>query len=1077
MPGHVLYCPVPGYTCCIAPSQDTRGTGQYSTCPGTGQCSTYPARKYQAALSKLDALKPGQSKLDARRLHDEVHAARTLAQRWTELGCTGTPKPLAAAKDAADELAETARNYQAALSELDALKPGQSKLDARRLHDEVHAARTLAQRWTELGCTGTPKPLAAAKDAADELAETARNYQAALSELDALKPGQSKLDARRLHDEVHAARTLAQRWTELGCTGTPKPLTDVDRSLEAFNKMKNAVDILIALLPDKWLPEESAEGISSLTQDLLNDQHTLFQLPRLHDVEHRLRAAHVGPLLDNRTEGALGDRAIETTFDHSRLRSIQREMLLADNRLSGFQGSRQGRYVQEFQHADSEHLRSNPARVTRRIAEHAVAALDRNPGQDQLIRKEAKKKTRHLPLRSLFEQAPEALAAIGPCWAMSPLDVAQTLPPQSFFDLVVFDEASQVLPCDAIPALLRGKRAMVAGDSLQLPPTTFFDSSGGEDDLDEEDEPMADYESILDVMDTKLSRRPLTWHYRSQDERLIAYSNQEIYDGSLTTFPGANSDKCLHWELVPHQMGTTSEKGSNPDEVLRVVELMVDHARDRPNESLGVITMGLHHANRIEEELRQRLWRERDVDLEEFFNEANMERAFVKNLERVQGDERDAIILSIGYGKNANGKMRYRFGPLNHEGGERRLNVAISRARRRMTLVSSFDYSDLDPQRTRSVGAKMLRGFLAFAQSGGTTLKGVDGLPPLNPFGADVYEKLTAAGLNLLPHHGCSGYRIDFAVRHPTIPGQFALAVEADGASYHSSPTARDRDRLRQEHLERLGWRFCRIWSTDWFNDHRREVERILVAYENEIEAINAGVDNPPSVTNQAKEPAGQLGTIPPTRPADPPPSRGLKPFVRSHGVSSIEDISHYELVALVRWIDSDGLFRTKEQLFEEVFAELPFERRGPKVKVAINKAIDAATQSAETARTTRIWAAGSSKEGVAPMWSRYNYDLVGEVFYQDRLRRLMGGTPRNKAEWQRREVVLQLLAQSNNPHDNNAISVRHDGQVIGNIARTKTMDLHRTYGDALISGLEIDGLVSERNGRWSVKLDLKSIR
>jgi very-short-patch-repair endonuclease len=650
-------------------------------------------------------------------------------------------------------------------------------------------------------------------------------------------------------------------------------------------------------------------------------------------------------------------------------------VLLKDDRLSGFQGSRQSRYVEEFQHDDALHLESTPARVARRIAEHTVTALNQRPDQDLLIRKEASKKTRHLPLRRLFEQAPDALTALRPCWAMSPLDVAQTLPPRPLFDLVVFDEASQVMPCDAIPALLRGHRAMVAGDSRQLPPTSFFDSSGEDDDLDEGEESLADYESILDVMDSRLSRRPLNWHYRSQDERLIAYSNQEIYHGSLTTFPGADSDRCLNWVLVPHRVGVAIDRGSNSDEVLRVVDLMIEHAKKRPAESLGVIAMGLHHANRIEDALRQRIRQESRPELEEFFRDSHEERAFVKNLERVQGDERDAIILSIGYGKNADGRMRYNFGPLNNQGGERRLNVAITRARKRMTLVSSFEHADMDPERTRSTGANMLRGFLKFAESGGTELDGADEQTPLNSFELDIFDKLTAEGLDVVPQYGCSGYRIDFAVRHPTKPGQFAIAVEADGASYHSSPTARDRDRLRQEHLERLGWRFCRIWSTDWFNNHRREVDRVLAVFEQAIADLDERAltptsstapstddphddephDRPPPNTCEGERtptaptlwPSDQLSedespdephSNAPVEPKNPPPLRSPKPNVPRY--SSIDEYPHHLLVKICRWILSDGMLRTDAQLFEEVFNELPFSRRGSHIKKAINKAI-----------------------------------------------------------------------------------------------------------------------------------------
>jgi len=732
-------------------------------------------------------------------------------------------------------------------------------------------------------------------------------------------------------------------------------LVNAVEASEAFGAVKSAVDKLDAVLPDRSLADETAAEISDLARELLDDQTTLLRLPRLHEIEQRLRASHVGPLLDNISEGASDSGALAEAFDYSRLRSIQQEVLLADSKLSSFQASRQSRYVEEFQQADAEHIEGTPARVARHIAERAVEALNQNPTQDSLIRKEAGKKTRHLPLRSLFDQAPDALVALRPCWAMSPLDVAQTLPPRPLFDLVVFDEASQVLPCDAISALLRGHRAMVAGDSRQLPPTTFFDSSGDEDDLDEDEESLTDYESILDVMDARLSRRPLTWHYRSQDERLIAYSNQEIYHGSLTTFPGADTDECLSLEMVPHRVGVATKKGSNSDEVLRVVDLMIGHARNCPKETLGVIAMGLNHANRIEEVLRQRLEEESNPDLEDFFNEAGDERAFVKNLERVQGDERDAIILSIGYGKNANGKMLYNFGPLNREGGERRLNVAITRARKRMTVVTSFAYADMDPEKTRSTGAKMLRGFLKFAESGGTELGGADSAEPLNPFEIDILHKLKGAGLDLVPQYGCSGYRIDFAVRHPAKAGQFALAVEADGASYHSSPTARDRDRLRQEHLERLGWRFCRIWSTDWFNDHRPEVERVVAAYENAVRDIDSGRAAPVNAAAVRASPLVETGLDARAVVRKVLRQRGSQlsmPLFASSiddysqaDLSSIDDYSQADLVALGRWIESDGLLRTDVQLFDAIFDELPFKRRGTKIKTAIDQAIAAMKQ------------------------------------------------------------------------------------------------------------------------------------
>ena len=443
---------------------------------------------------------------------------------------------------------------------------------------------------------------------------------------------------------------------------------------------------------------------------------------------------------------------------------------------------------------------------------------------------------------------------------------------------------------------------------------------------------------------------------------------------------------------------------------------MIEHAHQRPKESLGVIAMGLNHANRIEDSLRQRIEAENSAHLEEFFKESHEERAFVKNLERVQGDERDAIILSIGYGKNADGRMQYRFGPLNQQGGERRLNVAITSARKRMTLVSSFDYADMDPDRTRSTGANMLRGFLKFAQSGGSELDGADEQTPLNAFEIDVLDKLAAAGLNVVPQYGCSGYRIDFAICHPTRPGHFALAVEADGAAYHSSPTARDRDRLRQEHLERLGWRFCRIWSTDWFSDPQREVDRVLVAYEKALVETDKGQEAPGAELANESTGASYEDTSP--NPTTPPPPRLSKPPTLHY--ASIDDYSHKELVSIARWIESDGLLRTDSQLFDAIFDELPFKRRGAKINAAINRAISAATKSSEPKETSLAepdqsrkrapdTASGSAIKEQASNLARYNYSIVGERHYTRALSKMMSKTSPDKSGRKRREVCLQL--------------------------------------------------------------------
>jgi very-short-patch-repair endonuclease len=533
---------------------------------------------------------------------------------------------------------------------------------------------------------------------------------------------------------------------------------------------------------------------------------------------------------------------------------------------------------------------------------------------------------------------------------MSPLVVSQLLPAQRCFDVVIFDEASQVTPGDAVGALMRADRAVVAGDPHQLPPTSFFTTSGGgEDDEEAEAEALGapagtrNMESILDVMGALLpppkGTRTLNWHYRSEDERLIAFSNAQpnLYDWALTTFPGVVGADCLSHVLVPFRPGRVGQEDSVSDEVTRVVELVAEHARTRPEASLGVIAMGIKHANRIQEALRRA--RESDEALAAFLDGASSARAaeekfFVKNLERVQGDERDAIILTIGYGKNVDGRMMYRFGPVNNEGGERRLNVAITRARSRMTVVSSFSAADMDPARLRSEGAKMLWGYLAYAESGGANLGNVArDKPELNPFERDVETRLRAAGIPLIAQYGCSGYWIDFAAQHPTRPGQMVLAIECDGASYHSSSTARDRDRLRQEHLERLGWTFHRIWSQDWFFHREDETARAVAAYQGALTAADSG--------ERWSAVSGQLSEQVKAADADPALAVGRSgpcPIWTHRG--SIDEYSMTELATLAYWIESDTLLRTEDELVAEMMRILGFVRRGSKISSALTTAI-----------------------------------------------------------------------------------------------------------------------------------------
>jgi len=316
------------------------------------------------------------------------------------------------------------------------------------------------------------------------------------------------------------------------------------------------------------------------------------------------------------------------------------------------------------------------------------------------------------------------------------------------------------------------------------------------------------------------------------------------------------------------------------------------------------------------------------TDLDVFFDQTKPDRFFIKNLERVQGDERDAIILTIGYGKDRGGKLLYRFGPLLQTGGERRLNVAVTRARSRMTLVSSFSHLDMDPHKIRSRGVELLRDYLEYASTHGRRFGDATTTQvPLNDFEFDVMNGLMAHGLKIVPQVGASKYRIDLVVQDPDQPGKFLLAIECDGAMYHSSPTARDRDRLRQQHLEALGWKFHRIWSTDWFLRREAEIERALRAYESARE--RSAKASPPHEK--------------PTRPAELPPKatgvRTARPAIPLR--ENIDEYELEELVRLIRWIKSDGRLRTDEEILIEAVQELGFKRRGARIEVKLRTAID----------------------------------------------------------------------------------------------------------------------------------------
>lgn len=499
--------------------------------------------------------------------------------------------------------------------------------------------------------------------------------------------------------------------------------------------------------------------------------------------------------------------------------------------------------VAEFRALDEQVLTENRAELVRSQRDRVQAGL-RTPESVEALRFLRPQLTRQRglsPLRTTFQKSYAAIRAIKPVFLMSPLTAAQLLDAVApGFDLVIFDEASQLPAEDAAGAIARGRQLVVVGDPKQLPPTNFFSVMSGTvaAPLGEDGTPLfEDSESILEEFAG--SGAPMTrlkWHYRSAHESLINFSNVSFYDSDLYTFPSVETDSQhagLSFEYVAD--GVYEGKGLNMAEARRVADAVVRFAREQaarkergePELSLGVGTFNLRQQLAVQDELEVR--RRQDPSVEPFFARGRREPFFVKNLENIQGDERDVVFLSVTYAKDAGGVLRYNFGPLNGENGWRRLNVLTTRARQGMRVFSSMKGDEINPAHAASQGPQLLRSFLIYAERGrlDSTIASAAAQTE-SPFEREVFTELTRRGLILQPQVGIAGYRIDFGVRDEEMPGRYLCGIECDGAAYHSSETARDRDRLRQQVLEARGWTIHRLWSTDWFKDRGGQIERLL---------------------------------------------------------------------------------------------------------------------------------------------------------------------------------------------------------------------------------------------------------
>lgn len=583
-----------------------------------------------------------------------------------------------------------------------------------------------------------------------------------------------------------------------------------------------------------------AEGDHAALRGMLGElaecRHLLRDWTTWCRVRHRGMQAGLGPLVENMEAGGLPAGDTAAAFRLAYCRWWLPRALDADPILQEFRRFRHDQAIRDFRDLDDLARTHATHRVLSSIA-HGLPSIQGVPRNSELglLRHQMGLQRPSRSIREMIGAMPGSFAKLAPCMLMSPLSIAQYLPPdQALFDVVIFDEASQITTWDAVGAIARARQTIIVGDPKQLPPTNFFGRNDDEDDAVAEYE--KDLESILDeARASGIPVRDLRWHYRSRSESLIAFSNHHYYQNRLVTFPSPSvEDRAVQMRKVAGGIYDRGKSRTNRIEADAVAAEAVSRMRswlkldEKKRPTLCIITFNAQQQSLIMDLLDQA--RRADAELEWFFAEQRIEPAIVKNLENVQGDERDVILFSITFSQDAAGKRSMDFGALNRDGGERRLNVAVTRARQELVVFSGFTADQIDPSRTKAVGVGHLKTFLDFAERGAIALPAqeagsVGGFD--SAFEEAVAARLERRGWIVVPQVGISGFRIDLGIRHPDFAGAYLAGVECDGATYHSSATARDRDKVREQVLRGLGWTILRVWSTDWWFDAAGCVDRL----------------------------------------------------------------------------------------------------------------------------------------------------------------------------------------------------------------------------------------------------------
>lgn len=556
-------------------------------------------------------------------------------------------------------------------------------------------------------------------------------------------------------------------------------------------------------------------------------------------------------------------------FDYVYCREMLDQILTQSQPLSHFVGENRREQVKRFCDTDQLYTEYTKKIIISRLTDalpHRRSGSSPNTSELGVLQRECAKKTRQMSTRKLLEVAPTIIRTLKPCFLMSPLSVAQYLPAEmDSFDLIVFDEASQIPVWDAIGVIARGRQLIVVGDPKQMPPTNFFQKGDSDEDSNADEEEMVtdDLESILDECKAaQVYPVSLNWHYRSRHESLISFSNKRYYEDRLFTFPSARNEENLGVKFVFVQNGVydRTSKRTNEKEAVAIVEYIARRILNPQlrKKSLGIVTFSQAQRDLIEDMLDRA--KASNLELDQFLSdESNDEPLFVKNLENVQGDERDVILFSICYAPDKEGKFYMNFGPLNRVGGERRLNVAITRAKEQVLVFSSIYGHQIDLNRTTAEGARHLKEFLDYSDKNTKTQLG-DGFQRAKDdlFITSVAQFLEGHNYKVTRNVGQSACRIDLAIIDPQNPNSYLLGIECDGVGYKNQLTVRDRDSLRHSVLQGLGWQMCRLWIADWWHDHENACQHLLQAIKDAEQGCKES-HVPPTTPTIETEPIAKL--------------------------------------------------------------------------------------------------------------------------------------------------------------------------------------------------------------------------